>query len=584
MAEEIKRPNPNDFYLMNADATQGVNLQGQVFNFADPSTAALTTTPTPTPTPTPSPENQVINTDNRPQQTIDFEAQQIVACIRSGGRWVNGMCVRSPEEGGGGDDDTGETEPVPGSDARMPFDQYMDSLQVNTLESQAYADSLARRLAAIDEQQFAAGQSYQDMYEQAQMSQARRRGLSDVTGFAGGMAEQFGARMSAAEMSALGQIGMGREAAIRGLEMQRMNAPMDAFAEAQAIQEADRTRMLQGIEMQRAQTLFEQAQSGWMQDPETGEWTNIDKETQDMLSLQSINAQQRAETIGEMQYWQAVLADPTQAMMHEGARAALGELQTRYANLLLNNQVMTGAPGSTTPTTTPTPESEPTTENTITTDDGRVVPRVTPADGGVTIATGQNLTGSLNSYVTTKLGGLGITEETDLPNFRNSIRDAEDLAPYIVNLAGDKATEGYDFAQELELVNRYLTNTTQVSKNEFSKLQEAGIIKDGADYYEASHGVDIKTGGTFADFSTDNPANAQFVEDLIRGGYIPRESARVDNGNYTLNISVLQRRANDYTLSWEKLYDDFLRGSLRPIGVSATQMGGYSTYDPRMMG
>jgi hypothetical protein len=362
-----------------------------------------------------------------------------------------------------------------------------------------------------------------------------------------------------------------------------------------AKQELDRTRMMQDTEMQRAQTMFEQAQAGWMQDPETGQWTNLNEleaeeraAMQDQISLMSVNATQRAEVLGEMQYWQAVLADSSQAMLHADAQRNLGTLQTRYANLLLNNATITGAPqaGTTPETETPAPETTP--ENTVTTEDGTVVPRVTPEDGGVKVETGLNLTSSMDSYVADKLIGLGITEETELPNFNNRIRNAEDLAPFIRNLAGDKATEGYDFAPEFELVNRYLKTPTEISKAEYNKLQAAGIIKNNVDYYEAAHNIEIGTGGNYAKLSTDNPANAQFVEQLINTGYIDREFAKVDtkDNEYQFSIVDLQRKANNYNLTWGDLYDQFLSGSLRgpnSATMSATQSAGYSSFDPRML-
>jgi hypothetical protein len=457
-----------------------------------------------------------------------------------------------------------EQEEVAGADANMPADQYLQSLGTDTLAGQAYQRALALRMASIDEQQLAAGQSYGDMYEQAKMSQAARRGMSDVSGMTGGMADQAQSRMSAAEIASLGQIGMGREATMRQLEMAELNAPMEAFQEGAQMDEFERARQMQDTQMQQAETLFEQAQSGWRQDPTTGEWTNIDKQTQDALSLQAINATQRAEVLGEMQYWQAVLADPTQAMLHANAQQALGTLQTRYGELLANNSVMTGVPSGTTPETD-TPETDtPETENTITTEEGEIVPRVTPEDGGVEIETGLSLTGSMNSYISNKLTGLGITETMELPNFNNQIRDAEDLAPFIQTLAGDKATEGYDFAPEFELVNRYLKNPTEVSKAEYNRLQAAGIIKNSVDYYDAAHDVQIGSGGSFAKFSTDNPANAQFVEQLINSGYIDREFAEPKNGEYNLGIILPMRKTNNYNLTWAGLYDQFLSGSLIP--------------------
>jgi hypothetical protein len=230
---------------------------------------------------------------------------------------------------------------------------------------------------------------------------------------------------------------------------------------------------------------------------------------------------------------------------------------------------MTGVPSGTTPGTDTPGTDTPGTENTITTAEGEIVPRVTPEDGGVEIETGLSLTGSMNSYISNKLTGLGVTETMELPNFNNQIRDAEDLAPFIQTLAGDKATEGYDFAPELELVNRYLKNPTEVNKAEYNRLQAAGIIKNSVNYYDAAHDVQIGAGGSYAKFSTDNPANAQFVEQLINIGYIDREFAEPKDGEYSLGISGIMRKTNNYKLTWAGLYDQFLSGSLIPTSNAA---------------
>lgn len=134
------------------------------------------------------------------------------------------------------------TQEVAGADANMPTDKYLETLGTNTLAGEAYANALARQMAAIQNQRTSIGQTYSDIYEQAKMAQARRRGLSDVTGFTGGMEEQMGARMSAAEMAALGQIGMGREQAIRDLEAQQLAAPSNAFLEAQQMLEFEQNQ------------------------------------------------------------------------------------------------------------------------------------------------------------------------------------------------------------------------------------------------------------------------------------------------------------------------------------------------------
>jgi len=441
-------------------------------------------------------------------------------------------------------------EPVPGADANVPIDKYMESLGTDTLAGKAYAEALARRMASIDEQQRTAGLSYGDMYEQAKMSQAARRGMSDVSGMTGGMADQAQSRMSAAEIASLGQIGMGREATMRQLEMAELNAPMEAFQEGAQMDQFERARQMQDTQVQQAQTLFEQAQSGWVQNDD-GTWTNIDKQTQDTLSLQAINATQRAEVLGEIQYWQAVLADSNQASLHEVARENISTLQMTYGNLLANNPVTSGGPSGTTP---PGPGPEPGPE---------------PEPEGFTINTGQTTPVAGKAYVQNKLTNLGITDETSLPGMSSDIRTVTDLSSRIYDLAGNKAVEGYNFADELDLVDRYLNDPTTLTNQEYQSLKDAKIVPKQSSLMTRL-GIQTRaesSGGQYRETYTIpiTPETAGFVQFMLDKNYIDDDKLKDDDANvYSFSDRDLNKNADIKTV-FNLYLEDKARG-----GVSAS--------------
>ena len=376
--------------------------------------------------------------------------------------------------GQAGEQTTRPSTAIPGADANMSTDKYVESLGLNTLAGQAFQESLARRLASLDEQQFAAGQSYQDMYEQAKMSQAARRGLSDVSGMTAGMAEGRAAQLSAAEMGSLSQIGISREGAMRALETARLGAPMEAFGEARAIDEYERAvdqyeraQQFEMVEFLRNQQLFEQAQAGWTQDPETGEWVNIAQEEakaiQDQLTLQGANAQQRAEILAEIQYWQEVAADTANQSSEAIAEAKeiLGTLQTRYASLLSNSSVITGTPSTTGTTPTintgngaPTPEPEP-------------EPIVTKT----TTEWASDVSQDLNVLLG---GGEDVDQIVRKSQFKDSVADnVSDLSRLVISLGSENARNNpsYDYEYETDLVYRASTDPTSLTMDEVQKLE-----------------------------------------------------------------------------------------------------------------
>jgi hypothetical protein len=307
---------------------------------------------------------------------------------------------------------------------------------------------------------------------------------------------------------------MGREATMRQLEMAELNAPMEAFQEGVQMDQFERARQMQTTQVQQAQTLFEQAQSGWVQN-EDGTWTNIDKQTQDALSLQAINATQRAELLGEIQYWQALSSDENQSSeVRDQAKATLAQLQTDYAKLLADSQTVP-IPGRT-PTTDEDedgdddPETIATIGSTRTNEDG-----VTETFNGTTwnVVT-KTPTEWVNSFVQ-DFTAAGLDDLTIRKSqFKNSVVENQtDLARLVTSLAPESAKNdpGYNYAYEKDLVQRAVTDVTSLTFEEATRLNEftssAGSFEPpwiGGDLYNIN-GIIPKTESTdaFVDYLVD---------------------------------------------------------------------------------
>jgi hypothetical protein len=192
-----------DVFLMEAGGTTGVDYAGNIVNLDSSNVGVVAGNVTPggsSNTPVITPTGGRVGTGpvggteigETPPKEGDFKAgPDGKPLVFKNGRWevYTGGTTREIRTEDPATIAAREQE-MAGADANVPIDKYMQSLGTDTLAGQAYTDALARRLASIDEQQLAAGQSYGDMYEQAKMSQAARRGLSDVSGRTGGMADQ----------------------------------------------------------------------------------------------------------------------------------------------------------------------------------------------------------------------------------------------------------------------------------------------------------------------------------------------------------------------------------------------------------
>lgn len=99
---------------------------------------------------------------------------------------------------------------------------------IATATSDAYQTNLANILESIELRKQQAGETYSDMYQQALTEQTRARGLSDLSGLSGGMAEQARARRSVAETAALTNIGAQRQQAVDAIEAEKLGAELQA--------------------------------------------------------------------------------------------------------------------------------------------------------------------------------------------------------------------------------------------------------------------------------------------------------------------------------------------------------------------
>jgi hypothetical protein len=293
---------------------------------------------------------------------------------------------------------------------------------------------------------------------------------------------------------------------------------MEAFQEGAQMDEFDRARQMQTTQMQQAQTLFEQAQSGWMQDPDTGEWTNIDKQTQDALSLQAINATQRAELLGEIQYWQSYL---TSNPGNQQALASLSDLQTQYGTLLSQSKDLAAQRISTT--------------DGDDVDDGDDV--VVEPDGFVQ-QTGLTARKSGEVFIESTLANLGFTDDMALPNFEVGIQSISDLAPLVYQLAGNKATEGYNFADEIDIITRAIYSPGELLPDEFEQLKALNIYKEGTRYAQAlGLGNGVNDQGQNTHLYPINPRNQEFIASLLESGRLTEAQLdkSIQGNNYNLS-------------------------------------------------
>lgn len=124
---------------------------------------------------------------------------------------------------------------TPATETAAPVDPNQDLY--NELMGMSQQRILTDRLAGLDEQQQVTSQTYSQMYQDLLRNQRMQRGLSDTRGFSGGMADQYSEKLGAAQIAALGQVGMGREAATRDIQSQRRMAPFESALQAGQIQQ-----------------------------------------------------------------------------------------------------------------------------------------------------------------------------------------------------------------------------------------------------------------------------------------------------------------------------------------------------------
>lgn len=124
---------------------------------------------------------------------------------------------------------------TPATETAAPVDPNQDLY--NQLMGMSQQRLLTDRLAGLDEQQQVTSQTYSQMYQDLLRNQRMQRGLSDTRGFSGGMADQYSEKLGASQIAALGQVGIGREAATRDIQSQRRMAPFETALQAGQIQQ-----------------------------------------------------------------------------------------------------------------------------------------------------------------------------------------------------------------------------------------------------------------------------------------------------------------------------------------------------------
>jgi hypothetical protein len=387
------------------------------------------------------------------------------------------------------------------------------------------------------------------------MSQTARRGLSDASGMTGGMADQAGSRMSAAEMASLGQIGMGREAAMRGLEREEMAAPLAAFSDAQqidqwskAMEQYERQMGYEDTLRGREDVLFDQSQEDRERALADIETDRERQALQDIYNKQAINAQQRVDILQQRDYWRGVLSDPATAENRElqaMAQQNLDRLDAEYSTLLadygrLNNEALQQSGGEPTPEPGPTPEPTP-------------PPRPEPGPGETAESVTQDWENEVTNWIDTELS---FNKDIPITRLNDAVSAVKELAP-------DNVPDDYNYASEMDLINKYYTSPSEMTLNEFNRIQgtalktvttSAGGPDQTLNRYASLVGLSSSAAGTVGtniNLKFDNEQHRNFVQYLVTQGIIQESNIQKTNTVYRLvgtgsNLSEMGRQYNNF--------------------------------------
>jgi hypothetical protein len=400
----------------------------------------------------------------------------------------------------------------PRLDTNVPVDQYMETLGANTLAGQTFTTALARQMSNLDRQSQSTQQSYQDMYEQARMMSTRRRGLSDTTGFTGGMADQFSARMSAAEIAQMSQIGMGREQAVRDIDTARMAAPSNAFIEAQQAQQYSDYLTSQSEPMKRLDVLRQ--------------YGDLTGNYQDYFTLAN-----------------EVFGTNVQAST---ARREQVDAEGNVVNRTNN------APG-----TVDTLSESGVDVNTYRQEQGIVDP-TTPLTSTQYVC-----------LVTTEFKDLDIDDAIvkNSPFQDNQIATTEQLSQLAYELGRDKAAQdpNYNFQYEINMLSRAVLDRTSLTREEWEGLEEYTRSFAGNQRTTFTPGVTYETGPKYN--IADTPSGRAFMEYLISEGIIDTNDYKSNKrtiwndtgGIFKQYDNILNVDNTDISHSeFDELYYDFL--------------------------
>lgn len=128
---------------------------------------------------------------------------------------------------------TPETITRSGTPVKTPAVTEIGGQSLMDTQNSAQQRYLTEILGDINTRRTQTNRAYADLYNQAQMATRRRGGLSDVTGFTGGMQEQYQTKVSAAQEANLLNLGTQREMALRELDTEAGAAESNAMLMAQ---------------------------------------------------------------------------------------------------------------------------------------------------------------------------------------------------------------------------------------------------------------------------------------------------------------------------------------------------------------
>jgi hypothetical protein len=237
---------------------------------------------------------------------------------------------------------------------------------------------------------------------------------------------------------------------------------------------------------------------------------------QDLYNQQAINAQQRVDILQQRDYWRGVLQDPAteeNRQLQRMAQENLDRLDGEYSTLLadygrLNNEALERSGGE------PTPEQE----------------SETPFGGPPPPGPGETTDIAVTNWVNETL-----SDNLDIPKTR-----LNDSVEAVKQLVGDDIPEGYNYEAEIELINRYFSDSSKVTLEEFNRVQETDLKRSLHNYLKHV-GINVFTnlGGMTTTMDFDNEDHKDFVDYLLETGTVTPQQVTQSGKQYRIT-NILQ--------------------------------------------